>query len=121
MNDWAKELKDIIDTFSEKVENTVKEASKEVAEMAAGELRATSPRRPGKGKHYATGWAVKQSKKGLGKVVYNKDKYQLTHLLEYGHAKRGGNGRVKAIPHIKSVEEKYCKEYVKVIRGKIER
>jgi hypothetical protein len=55
----------------------------------AKELKEKSPKRTGK---YAKGWRStvrKESAVGAEVVVHNKI-YRLTHLLEKGHAKRGG-------------------------------
>lgn len=56
---------------------------------------------------YNKGWASKSDKGRLTftSVIYGKSgTYQLAHLLENGHAKRGG-GRVEGKAHIKPVEE----------------
>lgn len=57
---------------------------------------------------YAKSWGVKNVKEtanSLEVVVHSRNKYQLAHLLEFGHAKRGG-GRVSGKSHIAPAEEK---------------
>lgn len=104
MKDISDQMEDILEDYSTEVRKTVNDCCMEVSKQSGLKLRETSPKKSGK---YAKGWSVKEVKtNGFGEstwVVYNK-KYQLTHLLEKGHAKRGG-GRVKAYPHIKPVEE----------------
>lgn len=94
----------------------------QVAKEAAAKLRKTSPRRSVNGGKYAKGWASKKEKGRLQVVatVYGKPgTYQLAHLLEHGHALRGG-GRTNSIVHIAPVEEWATNEAYDRIMDKVE-
>lgn len=95
-------------------------SSEKIAKKAVKQLKANSPKVTGK---YAKGWS-KKTEKRFGEtnshIIYNKNKPGLAHLLEHGHAKRGG-GRVQGKPHIRPVEEQIIEEFTaeveKVVKG----
>jgi len=118
--DIGREIAAILQEYAEEIEDGLADAEKKVAQNGAAELRKTSPKGKYKGGgSYAKNWSAKKLKDG-GYVIYNRKRYQLTHLLEKGHAKVGG-GRVSGIPHIQPVEEQVIREFEReverVIRG----
>ena len=119
-----KVVMDYLKDYEEDIDEEVVEVVDEVTRKAKDELKQTSPRGEGSRTNpYYKGWAVKLSKKRTGvyhKVIWNRTNYQLTHLLEFGHATRNG-GRTRAIPHIRPVEEKYNVEFVDKLEKKIRR
>jgi len=115
IGDLSNEIAKALKTYTRNVEEGIEKVQDDVSKETVKRLKQTSPELTG---DYARGWGRKKTENGY--TVYNRTDYQLTHLLEYGHAKRGG-GRVASIPHIRPVEEKVIDEYVKevekVIRG----
>lgn len=110
-----KELRKYADVTTEKVKDATEKAAKTVKD----EIKENAPSNTGK---YSKSWTIKKAKEtstSLELVVHSKNKYQLTHLLEFGHAKRGG-GRVAARPHIASAEEKAIKVFEDEIKEAIE-
>ena len=98
-------LQEYADLASEDVKAAVRKAGKNVK----ADIAANAPKRTGA---YSKSWTVKTQKEtanSLEVVVHSKNRYQLAHLLEHGHAKRGG-GRVAGKPHIAPAEEKAIKE-----------
>lgn len=120
----SKAIQDYLENYREDIQEDVEEVTDKVTKEAKDELKQTSPRGSvARNPKYYKGWSVKISKKGATKyhkVVWNKTNYQLTHLLEFGHATRNG-GRTRAIPHIRPVEEKYKVEFVDLVEERIRR
>lgn len=93
-------LEEYASLTSEKVKSAVRKSAKTVKEQ----INSSAPVRTGR---YAKSWKAKttaESSNMLQQTVYSPNRYMLAHLLEKGHAKRGG-GRVRAIPHIAPAEE----------------
>ena len=100
-----KELED----YAELATTDMKAAVRKAGNTVRNEIKSGAPSRTGK---YAASWTVKterETSQSLELVVHSRNRYQLAHLLEFGHAKRGG-GRVAARPHIASAEQKGIEE-----------
>lgn len=94
-----KGLQEYADLSTDDMKKAVKKAGKSVKQ----DVESGAPTDTGA---YAKSWAVKTTKEtsnALEVTVYSKNRYRIAHLLEHGHAKRGG-GRVAARPHIAPAE-----------------
>ena len=70
---------------------------------------------------YKKGWTVtakRRNRRDTEQIVHNKTQYQLTHLLEFGHATRNG-GRTKEFPHIGKVADKVPEIFERKLRDMI--
>lgn len=93
-------LNDYADVSAEGMKKAVRKAGNTVKK----EIGANAPKDTGA---YPKSWAVKNTKEtanALEVTVYSRNKYQLAHLLEHGHAKRNG-GRTAGKSHIAPAEE----------------
>ena len=115
-------MDEILDACLKNVQVTTDQAARVCAGQSVAALRVVSPKKTGA---YASGWTMEAIRKGKGGAfsingyrVKNETNYQLTHLLEKGHAKVNG-GRTRAIPHIKPVEERGIQTFMKMIKSGI--
>ena len=83
-------MEDIKDLGADELKKGVKKAGTDIAK----ELHSTAPVRSGR---YAKSWKSSVMSEDASSISV--EVYSPSHLLEHGHAKRGG-GRVRAIPHI---------------------
>ena len=108
IDDLAEAVISELEDYSEVVAEGLKEDVKDVAKECMQDIKDNSPVRTGK---YKKGWRIKtefESDSDIRLRIHNKTNYQLTHLLEKGHAGRGGTveGSAPAFPHIEPAEEK---------------
>ena len=112
------ELADVINEglkeYAELSASQVKSAVRKTARTVRGEIESGAPVRTGQ---YAKSWKVKTTEENSQKLVqtvYSPTRYMLAHLLEKGHAKRGG-GRVAGKPHIAPAEAAGVKQLESLI------
>lgn len=96
----------------------MKDAVKKTAKSVRKDIQDNAPVRTGK---YKKSWSVKtvsENSDSIDLIVHSRNRYQIAHLLEHGHAKRGG-GRVAAKPHIAPAEQAGNKNLVNEIQQKL--
>lgn len=113
MSNSILDLTDILNEYSEEIQEAITEEAERIAKNGSNRLKQTSPKNKGK---YAKGWKVK-TKKGKGYVsstIHNSTNWQLTHLLEKPHVirnKSGTYGISKPQVHIEPIEQECISEY----------
>ena len=118
IDDLAKEVMRGLDEYADVTTEQVKKAVRKAGNTVRREIQENAPKNTG---DYAKSWAVKkvrESSHTLEVVVHSKNRYQLTHLLEFGHCLRNG-GRTRAMPHIAPAEEEGIEQLEKMIERDI--
>ena len=99
----ALEIMEILSYYADTTSDGVKKAVRKTATQVKKDVMSGAPSKSG---DYKKSWSTKKVNETSNAIlitVYSKNRYQLAHLVEHGHAKRGG-GRTKAIPHIAPAE-----------------
>lgn len=106
IGDLADEIANTLSGYTENVAEGVKVAVDETMKELVADTEKDAPERSGRYKK-AIASKVRFEDNYEKRVTWyvKKPFYALSHLLEKGHAKRGG-GRVKAYPHIENNREK---------------
>ena len=119
IDNLADEIMKGLTDYADLADMEMKKAVRKTATAVKKEISANAPKRTDK---YAKSWTAKKTKENshsLEMTVHSKNRYQLAHLLEKGHAKRGG-GRVSGRPHIAPAEENGVQMFENLIEEALE-
>ncbi len=101
--------------YSDEAAESIKEAVRQAADECVSDIKTNAPKDTGR---YRKSWKVKvayESKDDIRVIIHSPKEYRRAHLLEHGHAKRGG-GRVEGKPHIYPAEKRAEKKLLKKVR-----
>lgn len=104
-----------LNEYVELANSELKKAVRKAGQTVKKDINSSAPVRTGR---YSKSWRTrvqKENANSLSVLVYSPDRYMLAHLLEHGHAKRGG-GRTKAMPHLAPAEQHGIQELEEQIR-----
>ena len=116
------QMRDILDDYYVEVKQETETAFKQVAKETTSYLRSISPKQSGSPRsgRYARGW--RWSWEYGETIIYNQTDWQLTHLLEDGHAIKnrfgGPFGHYGGVKHILKAEERAGEQLpIRISRG----
>lgn len=109
-------ISDTLEAYGEELSENIAEAVKTVSKKGAQAVRQSAQQTFGGTGAYARGWTsrTETGRMSTQGIIYNRTMPGLPHLLENGHAKRGG-GRVAGRAHIKPVEDEIVKDFVQAV------
>ena len=111
------EIAKILTKYGDEVAENIQKVTKEIARKGAKAVKQNAQSDfKGTGK-YAAGWTsqAKEGRYSSQGIIYNRAKPGLPHLLEHGHAKRGG-GRTDGREHIAPVEQEVIRSFEEAIK-----
>lgn len=101
--------------FNEEVAQEIGDIVDDLADKTVAKLKGASPKRTG---DYGDDWDSKLNKRGE-RVIYQPKEYRISHLLEFGHARKNGGRDVGARPHIKEIENEVIQKFESEIRRRL--
>ena len=118
IDDLTAEVMQGLSEYAELTDKAMKKAVRKTATVVKNEISANAPEKTGRYKKSWKAKKVRENSHTLDMTVHSKDRYQLTHLLEKGHALRNG-GRARAFPHIAPAEEHGAEMLEELIRKEL--
>lgn len=120
IDNLAEAIGDLLKDYGEDVNDMTAEAVKEVTKLGVKAVKSNAKSTFGGTGKYASGWTsrVESGRMSTQGTIYNRKTPGLPHLLEFGHAKRGG-GRVPGRVHIAPVQDEIEKALTKEIEEKL--
>lgn len=111
----------ILKDYGDEIDQNVGEVTTRLARSGAAALRTASANTFGGSGRYAKGWTatIQKTRAGTSAVVHNAETPGLPHLLENGHANRGG-GRTPGRPHIAPIEAELVATFEREVVSRID-
>lgn len=116
------QVSEILKAYSYEIQDGITELAEEVAKNGKNDLKNSKNTYQVRTGKYNKGWRVKLDKgdRYVHATIYNATDYQLTHLLEKGHATRNGK-RTRAFKHIEPIHDECCEKFESGVEKIIER
>ena len=116
------DISKILEEYSYEIQDGITELAEEIANEGKNKLKNNKDTYKVRTGKYNKGWRVKTEKgaRYVHTTIHNATDYQLTHLLENGHATRNG-GRTKAYKHIEPVADDCSEKFEREVEELIER